>query len=57
MIPELVMDPYFHDINTFWSIVSIAYFIGGLGLGWIVHSWRDKRRRNFKRGTGRWDNI
>jgi len=57
MIPEMGIDPYFDDLNIFWSIVSIAYFIGGLGLGYIVKGWKEARKRKFKRGTGRWDNI
>ena len=57
MLPEMGIDPYFDDLNIFWSIVSIAYFIGGLGLGYIVKGWKEARKRKFKRGTGRWDNI
>ena len=55
MIPSGI-DPYFDDLNMFWSVVSICYFIGGLGLGWVMHSSKEARKRKFKRGTGRWDN-
>jgi|TARA_Y100000590_G_C15181555_1_gene811453 hypothetical protein len=40
------------DINSFWSIISICFFIGGLTIGWVAKDWKKSEKR---RGDGRWD--
>jgi len=48
------MFPSIGDLNAFWSIISICFFIGGLTIGWICRDWR-KKSKKVKRGDGRWD--
>ena len=40
------------DMNTFWSIISMCFFIGGLSIGWFCRDWK---RSSVRRGDGRWD--
>ena len=41
------------DDFTFYSILSICYFVGGLTLGYYFSQWKNNRKK--KSGTGRWD--
>ena len=41
------------DDFTFYSILSICYFVGGLTIGYYFSQWKNNRTK--KSGTGRWD--
>ena len=32
------------DVETFWSIMSIMLFIGGLSMGWYARDWKQVRK-------------
>ena len=42
------------DYNYFWEIMCMLYFVGGLGIGWLISSYRYSKKKG-KSGTGRWD--
>lgn len=46
------MFPSFADMNTFWSVISFCFFIGGLTIGWVAKDWKKSAK---KKGDGRWD--
>jgi hypothetical protein len=46
------MFPAIADLNVFWSIISMCFFIGGLTIGWVSKDWKKSMKR---RGDGRWD--
>ena len=42
------------DDLTYYSILSVCYFVGGLTLGYYFSQWKNRKKGN-KAGTGRWD--
>ena len=42
------------DDLTFYSILSLCYFVGGLTLGYYFRQWKNSRKGK-RSGTGRWD--
>ena len=42
------------DDITFYSIISLCYFVGGLTIGYYFSQWKN-RKKGKKAGTGRWD--
>jgi len=42
------------DDFTFYSILSICYFVGGLTLGYYFSQWKNSKKGK-KSGLGRWD--
>jgi hypothetical protein len=41
------------DDLTFYSILSLCYFVGGLTMGYYFSQWKNSRKK--KSGMGRWD--
>lgn len=39
------------QFDLFFSFICLAYFVGGITIGWFAHAKRKERR-----GLGRWDN-
>ena len=42
------------DDLTFYSILSLCYFVGGLTMGYYFSKWKNNRKPK-RAGTGRWD--
>tara|TARA_Y100000310_G_C20673707_1_gene811674 strand:- start:721 stop:906 length:186 start_codon:yes stop_codon:yes gene_type:complete len=42
------------DDLTFYSILSLCYFVGGLTLGYYFSQWKNNRKPK-RSGMGRWD--
>jgi len=42
------------DDLTFYSILSLCYFVGGLTLGYYFSQWKNGRKPK-RSGMGRWD--
>ena len=42
-------------MNYFWEIMCMLYFVGGVGIGWLIASYRYNKKKGHKSGTGRWD--
>ena len=42
------------DDFTFYSILSLCYFVGGLTLGYYFSQWKNNRKPK-RSGMGRWD--
>ena len=46
-------------LGTFWGLLktigSVGNVIGGLGIGWLISSYRQSKKKGSKTGTGRWD--
>ena len=42
------------DDFTFYSILSLCYFVGGLTLGYYFSQWKSNRKPK-RSGMGRWD--
>ena len=43
------------DINTIWSVISIAFFVGGLTMGYYASRYKQDKEPSKVRGFGRWD--
>ena len=42
--------------ETFWMMMCVCYLIGGMTIGWLITTVRQKNLLKKNRtGTGRWD--